>query len=163
MATQMTILRTTRRYVLAGLAAALVAFAMPSIAVAQRAAPGDVWGETLEHGETRLRAGRQECSPIEVRPRAHRSGRYELRYERVWVPATTRQEWVPARYGYHRLPCGLRVRHVICQGHYRTVHVPGFHDRRAVKVWVPARRWIRGHDRYDGNRVHRVSHIGRRR
>ena len=154
------ILRTTRRLALAGLAAAAAAFAMPGIAQAQRVVTGDVWGQTLEHGDTRLRAPRQECSPIQV---SHRSGRYEIRYDQVWVPATTRQEWVPTRYGYRSLPCGLRVRYVVCQGHYRTVHVPGFYDRRAVRVWVPARRSIHSFDRYDRYRAHRVSHIGRRR
>ena len=154
------IIRTTKRLALAGLAAAVAVFAMPDIAQAQRAVTSDVWGLTLEHGDTRVRSPRQECSPIQV---SHRSGRYEIRYDRVWVPATTRQEWVPTRHGYRYLPCGLRVRHVLCQGYYRTVHVPGFYDRRAVRVWVPARRAIHGLDRYDRHRTHRVSHIGRRR
>lgn len=154
------IIRTTRRFALAALAAAVAVFAMPESARAQRAVTGDVWGQTLEHGDTRIRSPRQECSPLQS---SHRSGRYEIRYERFWVPATTRQEWVPARYEYRYLPCGLRVRQVVCQGYYRAVHVPGFYDRRAVRVWVPARRPIRGFDRYDRHRTHRVSHIGRRR
>ena len=163
MASRSSILRTSRRYALAGLAAALAAFLMPGMAQAQRAATGGVWGETLQHGETRLGAPRQDCAPIEVGLRGDRSGRYEIRYDRVWVPATTRQEWVPTRYGYRYLLCGLRVRYVACHGHYRTVRVPGHYDRRAVRVWVPARRAIHGLGRYDGRRAHRVSHIGRRR
>ena len=66
------IIRTTKRLALAGLAAAVAVFAMPDIAQAQRAVTGDVWGLTLEHGDTRVRSPRQECSPIQV---SHRSGR----------------------------------------------------------------------------------------
>ena len=57
----------------------------------------------------------------------------------------------------------LRVRHVVRRGHYRTFRVPGYHDHRAVKVWIPARRSMQGLDRYGERRTHRVSHIGRRR
>ena len=163
MTTQRRILRTSRRFALVGLAAAITVLAIPGSALAQRAMAGDVWAETLDHGEVRLGEPRLSCSPTDLSSRASIGGRYEIRYERVWVPATTRREWVPARYGYTYLPCGLRVRHVIRQGHYRTVRVPGYHDRRAVKVWIPARRALHGLDRYGARRTHRVSHIGRRR
>lgn len=163
MASLSSILRTPRRFALAGLAAALAAFAMPGIAHAQRgASTGDVWGETLRHGRTSYAAPQRSCPPV-VDPRVNRGGYYETRYERVWVPATTRREWVPARHGFRYLPCGTRVRYVISHGHYRTVRVPGFYDRRAVQVWVPARRVVHRVDRYDRSRRHRVSHVGRRR
>ena len=163
MTSQSSILRTSRRFALAGLAAAIAVIAVPGSALAQRATTGDVWAKTLDHGEVRLGEPRLDCSPTDLSSRASIGGRYEIRYERIWVPATTRREWVPARYGYSFLPCGLRVRHVIRRGHYRTFRVPGYHDHRAVKVWIPARRSIQSLDRYGERRTHRVSHIGRRR
>lgn len=150
------LIRTSRRLALAGLAAGLATFATADVASAQRQPAGDVW----QGASTRF-APQRTCPPvIDTRtPRNYRGGYYETRYERVWVPATTRREWVPAQYGYRYLPCGTRVRYLVQGGHYRSVHVPGYYDRQAVRVWVPARRQVVR----DTRRVHRVDHIGRRR
>ena len=98
------ILRTSRRFALVGLAAAITVLAIPETALAQRATAGDAWAETLHHGEVRLGESRLGCSPIDLSSRASIGDRYEIRYERVWVPATTRREWVPARCGYTTCP-----------------------------------------------------------
>lgn len=155
------LLSLPRRAALVGLAAALAALGTADTASAQRGPAGDVWDATSRSAprpvaqETLGRPGRpgfERSGRIDHQvPRGYAGGHYETRYEQVWVPPTTRQEWCPARYGYRTLPCGTRVRYLIEPGHYHTVCVPGRYEQRAVQVWVPAPR------------THRVSHVGRPR
>ena len=149
--------RPLRRLALAGLAAGAFALGTADNASAQRAPVGKAWS-------TGFSSPQQSCPPtgrrIDTRsPRGFRGGHYETRYERVWVPGTTRQEWHAAEYGFRYDPCGRRVRFLVRAGHYDTVRIPGRYEQRAVQVWVPARRTRVVEPQ---RRTRRVSHIGRR-
>lgn len=97
-------------------------------------------------------------------PRGYDGGRYETRYQKVWVPGRCERVWHPARYEWRYEPCGRRVRVLVQAGHWDTIQHPGYYEQRAVKVWVPARRiHVGGQRGYDRGRSHRVSHVGGRR
>ncbi len=56
--------------------------------------------------------------------------------ERVWVPGPQRRVYVPARYGYRRDACGLRVRYCIVPAHYQIIQEPGTWEYRRQRLWV---------------------------
>jgi len=83
-------------------------------------------------------------------------GYHETRNERVWIPARQERVWIEPRYEWRHDPCGLRVRVLVCAGHYAYRHVPGHFKTRTIRVWVPARRVQVRPTR------HRVTHVGHR-
>lgn len=64
-------------------------------------------------------------------------GRYVTECQRVWVPARTEQVWCPPVYETHYDYCGNPYQVLIKQGHYNTVHHPGYWENRNVQVWQP--------------------------
>ena len=148
--------------ILALAAFAAAAIGMADTANAQRRQAGDVWQRTASRGL----APQETCRPIDtrlprnfrgVRPIQRQRGYYETRYERVWVPGEVRRVWVPPVYEWRYDSCGRRVR-VVCQaGYYRNERSPGYYERQAVRVWVPAQRACVD-DRRTRRRVHRVTH-----
>lgn len=149
--------RPLRRLALAGLAASAFALGAADTASAQRAPVGEAWSAGFASPQ-------QACPPVNRRidtrsPRGFRGGRYETRYERVWIPGATRQQWHPAEYGFRFDACGRSVRFLVRAGHYDTIRIPGRYEQRAVQVWVPAQRTRVVEPQ---PRSRRVSHIGRR-
>ena len=76
------------------------------------------------------------------RPRVWIPGRYELSCERVWIPGSSRNVWVPPVYREHyEYPCEggfrRRVRVLVSPGYWRTVTSPGHYESRSVRVWQP--------------------------
>ena len=88
--------------------------------------------------------------------RTYQRGRYETRYQQVWVPGRQEQVWVEPLHEWRRDVCGRRYRVEVRPGHFTLRHVPGRYETRAVRVWVPARSVV------VRPRFQRVTHVGRR-
>jgi hypothetical protein len=71
-------------------------------------------------------------------------GGYVLEARREWVPESVEQVWVEPAYEYRVDECGNQVRVLIQDGHYRTIHRPGYLTTRYVRVWSPG-HWSYGH------------------
>lgn len=129
--------KLARALALAGFAS-LATFGFADTAEAQRSQAGEVWQSTAQRGQRRAPVTTRRDTRI---PRNYRaSGRYETRYERVWHEGERRQVWVSPVYQWQYDSCGRRVRVLVQNGYYRTERTPGHWDRKAVRVWVPARR-----------------------
>lgn len=154
---------------LALLLAAAASSAAPALAQRQTARPD--WSITATKGTRSANAaitiGSQGVQASFQRgsrvPSGYDGGRYETRYQKVWVPASSRRVWVAPVYQWRYDSCGRRYRATVQAGYYRTECIPGFYEQRAVQVWVPARRievYGRGGDRRgrDYGRDRRSSH-----
>lgn len=103
----------------------------------------DVHGPRSDHHRRHVPAPRPrpvvtvgDCrTPIHCEPIVR--GHWETVCEQVWVPPSCREEYVPARYGWVRDPCGNRHWGVVEPAHTRTIHVPGHFENRTRRVWVP--------------------------
>lgn len=84
----------------------------------------------------RLSLGR---SPARAPARVWVEGRWESRFERVWVEGCERRVWSPARFETRWDSCGRRVQVMVSPGHWRIVRDPGRYEQREVRVWVPGR------------------------
>lgn len=67
------------------------------------------------------------CAPV---------GRFETRWEQVWVPGHWQEQSHPPRYGWVRDHCGRRIWAMIEPGCVHRVWVPGRHEWQARQVWV---------------------------
>ena len=142
-------LRGAALVALAGMVATL-GVAEPASAQSTRAERGSVWGATAQRGRV--------VNDVRIPGREHSRnlGRYETRYERVWVPGRTERRWIAPVYGWRCDYRGVRVRVITRAGYWDTIQHKGYYDKRSTRVWVPA---------YGGNgqgRQHRVSRVGRR-
>jgi hypothetical protein len=70
-------------------------------------------------------------------------GHYESRFETVWVPARNERVWVAPVFELRFDPCGRPVQVEVCAGYWKTIHHPGCHERREVRVWVPGHYELR--------------------
>jgi hypothetical protein len=68
-------------------------------------------------------------------------GHYELHIERVLIPGTYRDEFVPAVYRERRGPFGVIRRELIRPACTRRIRVPARWEDRTVKIWVPG-TWV---------------------
>ena len=64
------------------------------------------------------------------------SGRYEVRYQQVYVAGYWTQQYVPPVYE-HRMVNGRMVNFMVQPGRYENVYVPGRYEMRPVRVYVP--------------------------
>ena len=90
--------------------------------------------------------GGRTCATPDPRPssfvgRRWIPGRYEVRDQRVWIPASYERVWVEPEFGVRFDDCGLEVRFQISRGYWRKVHRPGHYEVRRQKVWVPG-TWV---------------------
>ena len=149
---------------LAALAATAATIGVADTASAQAPRPErtSVWQETARNGRVIDRRAPDVRVPRNEFSRS--LGRYETRYERVWVPGRSERRWCPPQFEWRYDSCGRRIRVQVRAGYWGTIQHPGFYERRAVRVWVPARpvcepvRDRRG----TRSRRHRVSKVGRR-
>jgi len=65
-----------------------------------------------------------------------RSGHWEVREVRVFVPGQRRVVHVPAEYGWRLDACGHRVRFVVRAAYDRVIEEPGRWEVRRQRVWV---------------------------
>jgi hypothetical protein len=66
---------------------------------------------------------------------AHDSGRYEYRYERVWVAESCERVWMPTEYSWQHT-CHGWEKVVSHHGHYVSRSVPGYWTSQRRRVWV---------------------------
>lgn len=73
-------------------------------------------------------------------------GRYEVVHQRVWVPGWTERVWIEPAFEWRFGSCGTRFRVQVGTGYWRSVHHPGRHETRPVRVWRPGHWVARGCD-----------------
>ena len=71
-------------------------------------------------------------------------GRYETRYEQVWVPGVAQKVWSPPVYETRYDSCGRPYTVLVRAGCWQVVQHPGRYEPRPVQVWV-AGHWKGGY------------------
>ena len=84
-----------------------------------------------------LYSARRACVPAAA-PR-YIPGHYQIVREKVLIPGTCYQAYVPARYQSGCGIFGLRYRRLIAPAHYETRRTPDRYEYRNRRVWVPGR------------------------
>jgi hypothetical protein len=64
-------------------------------------------------------------------------GHWQTVCEEVWIPGCWREECVPAVYGWISDSCGHRHWGIVRAGYTHRIWVPGRHETRQRRVWVP--------------------------
>ena len=64
-------------------------------------------------------------------------GRYETRYEQVWVTGAAQKVWSPAVYETRYDSCGRPYTVLVRAACWQVVQHPGHYESRPVSVWVP--------------------------
>lgn len=78
----------------------------------------------------------QERSPQEQPPQGQR-GRFKIVREKVWIPGRIERVWIDAVYTTGYDGQGRPVQVLVSPGQYKDVRVPGRHEVRTRRVWVP--------------------------
>lgn len=79
--------------------------------------------------------------PDRVQPAPRRvwvPGHFETVRRRVWIPERVERVWVEPTYEF-RLVCGIRLRILTRDGHYRRIVHPGHFQSRNEQRWVSGR------------------------